>query len=86
VFEELRQAFGLDELLVRFELNRPLEVRVGKYLVRNLFLGFTMTVGEGTQTRQVIKLTYDIVGGVRVGTQVDNEGEFRVTTEYTRRF
>ena len=86
LFEELRRAVGLDELTVRYELNRPLEMRVGKYLVRGLFLGANVTVTERGESRQVWRVRYDIAGGARTGLEVDSRGEYRVTVEHQRRF
>ena len=84
--DEFRQAIGLDVLTLRIELDRPLELQVGKYLLRKLFVTMLVEVGGPTGTKQTFKVDYELPGGFKVGAQIDTDQEFRTTAEYSTRF
>ena len=86
VFDELRQALGLDVFTIRYELDRPLEIQASKYLLKRLLVTLFVEVGGPEGTKQTVKVDYEVAGGFRFGVQVDTDQEFRMTGEYSTRF
>lgn len=87
VFAEIAKAFGLDEFILRYQMNQPIEMNLGKYVVRNLFIGMTMVVGERGENRQTFRVRYDMrPWPLRFGGTVDSRSDFGVTTEWQKGF
>ena len=78
--EKLRSALGLAEVSVNFQLNQPVDVQIGKYLVKNIYVsyrrtftrgseGYTMSVSYQLPNRMLLSVTTDDLGDhqVRIG-------------------
>ena len=82
IFDEIRRSIGLDEFAIIYELNRPFEMRAGKYLLKNLYGSLRVSINERGDLRQVVRLSYQVSRWFAVGAQYDSEDDTRVTVEY----
>jgi translocation and assembly module TamB len=68
----LLEALGLGELRIEYDMERPLQLRLGRFVVENLYLALT-TVFE-TQIRFVWALEYRFSPGVALAFTQDRQG------------
>ncbi len=72
----MAQAFGLEEFTIVYDAERPLTLRLGKSLVRNLYV--TMTSEFGVDPRYVWSLEYRFTPITMMSFSVDNQGTYDI--------
>jgi len=80
----IARALGLSEFTVQYDFARPLQLRVGRLLVRDLYLRLT-TVFE-QETRFVWSLEWRFLRNVMLAFSVDNAGRSGALLQYSFRF
>ncbi len=80
----IARALGLSEFAVQYDFARPLQLRVGRLLVRDLYLRLT-TIFE-QETRFVWSLEWRFLRNVMLAFSVDNAGRSDALLQYTFRF
>lgn len=80
----IARALGLSEFTVQYDFARPLQLRIGRLLVRDLYLRLT-TVFE-QETRFVWSLEWRFVRNVMLAFSVDNAGRSGALLQYSFRF
>ncbi|MDR7473398.1 MAG: translocation/assembly module TamB domain-containing protein [Armatimonadota bacterium] len=80
----IARALGLGEFTVQYDFARPLQLRVGRLLVRDLYLRLT-TIFE-QETRFVWSLEWRFLRNVMLAFSVDNAGRSGALLQYTLRF
>jgi hypothetical protein len=83
--EELTEALGLEEFEVIVGLDQPVELRVGKYLLKNLLASYHRTAG-GPEDEFDLQLSYSIKDRYQVTYQTDEESRQQVRFEYRWQF
>jgi len=78
------QAFGLEEFAIAYDVEQPLTLRVGKSVVRNLYV--TVTSEFGVEPRYVWSLEYRFTPTTMLSFSVDNLGTYDVLYRITYRF
>src|SRR5207249_11180186 len=76
VSRAMAQAFGLEELTIAYDVERPLTLRVGKLIVRNLYV--TLTSAFGVDPRSVWSMEYRLTPSTMFSFSVDNLGTYDV--------
>ena len=84
VSRAMAQAFGLEELTIAYDVERPLTLRVGKLIVRNLYV--TLTSAFGVDPRSVWSMEYRLTPSTMFSFSVDNLGTYDVLWRITHRF
>jgi len=80
----MAQAFGLEEFTIGYDVERPLTLRVGKAIVRNLYV--TLTSEFGIDPRYIWSLEYRFTPATMFSFSVDNQGTYDVLYRITYRF
>lgn len=80
----IARALGLSEFTVQYDFARPLQLRVGRLLVRDLYLRL-VTIFE-QETRLVWSLEWRFLRNVMLAFSVDNAGRSGAMLQYTFRF
>lgn len=80
----LAQALGLEEFRIAFDFERPLQLRIGKLLVSNLYV--TLTSEFGSTPRHVWALEYRFSPNTRLTLSIDNTGRVDFLYLVTYRF
>jgi hypothetical protein len=83
--EELREMLGLAMLEVSFAFDQPLEVKVGRYLVKDLLVTYERAL-SGDQEAFDLAISYKVRDQVEVSYQTDETDEDRLLVEYVRSF
>ncbi len=83
---ELRRALGLSEFSVYFAFDQPLEVRIGKYLVRDLSVSYRHTVISETTDEWDLSLSYQLPRRLGLSYTTNESGETQVRVGRTYRF
>ncbi len=78
------RALGLDEFVIEYDFVRPLQVRIGKLIVRNLF--FTLTSTFGLQTTYAASLEWRFSPNTRLALSVDSKRQFSLLYLLTYRW
>jgi hypothetical protein len=79
---ELMRLLQLSEFNVRFGFNQETEVRVGKYLVKDLLVSYQHSVGGGGDDRYQLSLSYRLKNRVLVAYTTNERNENRVKLTY----
>lgn len=82
---QLRQLLGLAEFSINFRLDQPVEVRVGKYIVRNLLVSYRRSVGSG-EDEWWLSVSYEVLPGTVVSYYTRYDGEERFSVGMRRTF
>jgi len=83
---QLRELLGLAEFSINFALNQPIEVQMGKYLVRNLLVSYRQALGAGDDNEWWLVISYEVVPGAVVSYHTRDDGEERFSVGYRRVF
>jgi translocation and assembly module TamB len=78
------QAFGLEEFTITYDVERPLLLRLGKAVVRTLYV--TLTSELGVTPRYVWSLEYRLTPATVLSFSVDNLGGYDLFYRVVRRF
>ncbi|MDR7507742.1 MAG: translocation/assembly module TamB domain-containing protein [Armatimonadota bacterium] len=78
------RAFGLEEFTITYDVERPLLLRLGKAVVRNLYV--TLTSELGVTQRYVWSLEYRLTPATMLSFSVDNQGGYDLFLRMVRRF
>lgn len=76
---ELRAMLGLSEFQITFALNQPVEVRVGKYLLKDLLVSYQRSLAPEAKIDWWLSLSYEVGPGMVVGYYTRSDGEKRFT-------
>lgn len=79
---ELMRLLQLSEFNVRFGFNQETEVRLGKYLVKDLLVSYQHSVGGGGDDRYQLSLSYRLKNRVFVAYTTNERNENRVKLTY----
>lgn len=80
----IARALGLEEFTIVYDFVQPLQLRIGKLLIRNLYLSFTSTFGE--QPTHVASLEWRLSARSRLALSIDNKRQFSILYLYTYRW
>jgi autotransporter translocation and assembly factor TamB len=83
--EELREMLGLSMLEVSFAFDQPLEVKVGRYLLKDLLVTYQRSL-SGDQEGFDLAISYEVRDQVEVSYRTDESDEDRLLVEYVRSF
>jgi len=83
--EELSETLGLEQFDITVGLNQPVELRVGKYLVKDLLVSYRRTAG-GPEEEYDLRVSYNVKGRYEVGWQSDERQRSEFAIEYRWRF
>jgi len=84
VSRSVAQAFGLEEFTIVYEAEQPLVLRLGKAVVRHLYV--TLTSAFGINPRYIWSLEYRFTPIHMFSFSVDNQGTYDVLYRVTYRF
>lgn len=84
VGQTVARQFGLEEFAITYDVEQPLQLRIGKILVKNLYVTLTSEFGESG--KRIWSLEYRFTPVHMVGFSVDNEGGYDLLYRYTLRF
>jgi len=76
---ELRSMLGLTEFQITFALNQPVEVRVGKYLLKDLLVSYQRALTPEERADWWLSVSYEVRPGTVVGYYTRSDGEKRFT-------
>ncbi len=82
--QAVARAFGLEEFILTYDTVRPLQLRIGKLLIRDLYV--TLTREFGADPRTVWALEYRLTPRTMLSFSVDNFGVWDVLYRITYRF
>ncbi len=80
----MARAFGLEEFAIAYEVERPLPLRLGKALIRTLYV--TLTSEFGVNPRYIWSLENRFTPTMMLSFSVDNQGTYDVLYRITYRF
>jgi autotransporter translocation and assembly factor TamB len=83
---QLRSLLGLSEFAVSFGVNQPAELRVGKYLVKNLLVSYQRSLGTGSLEDWWLSVSYEVSPGNVVSYYARSDGETRFMIGRRREF
>jgi len=83
--EQLKRTLGLSELSINFTFDQPLELRIGKYMIKNFLVTYHTVMGE-FRNEWEMGLSYELPRGLRVAFTTDDQNENLVQIEYTTNF
>lgn len=83
---QLRELLGLAEFSINFTLDQPVEVCLGKYLVRNLLVSYRQGLGASKENQWWLSVSYEVVPGTVVSYYTRDDGEKRFSVGYRRVF
>ncbi len=83
---QLRALLGLSEFAVTFGVNQATEVRVGKYLVKNLLVSYQRSLGTGGLEDWWLSVSYEVAPGSVVSYYSRSDGEKRFMVGRQRTF
>ncbi len=84
--EELKSLLGLSEFSVYFAFEQPLEVRIGKYVMKDLSVSYRHTVVAETTDKWDLSLSYELPRRLRFSYSTNESGEAQVRIGRTYRF
>lgn len=76
---ELRAMLGLSEFQITFALNQPVEVRVGKYLLKDLLVSYQRALTPEERVDWWLSVSYEVKPGTVIGYYARSDGEKRFT-------
>ena len=79
---ELMRALGLSEFDITFGFNQSLEVRLGKYFLKDLLVSYRRSVGGGEDDRYTMSLSYRLKSRLHVAYTTNEQNENRVKLTY----
>jgi len=83
--EDIKQLLGLSMLEVSFAFDQPVQVKIGKYVVKDLLVTYeTQTLAANDQWD--LQVSYEITDQYRVSYQTDETSNNRMFVEYVRTF
>ena len=85
VGETIARALGLDEFTIQYDAAQPLQLRIGRLLVRDLFVTLT-TVFHQERTRFIWALEWRFARNLMLTLTLDNFGRTDTLLLYTIRF
>jgi len=80
----IARALGLDEFTIVYDFVRPLQLRIGKLLIRNLYLTFASTFG--IPPLHVASLEWRFTANRRLALSIDNFNQFSILYLLTYRW
>jgi hypothetical protein len=83
---QLRELLGLAEFSINIALEQPVEVRLGKYLVRNLLVSYRQSLGGEGKNQWWLAISYEVGPGTVVSYHTRDDGEERFSVGYRRTF
>ncbi len=83
--QTVARALGLSEFVIQYDFQQPLSLRIGRLLVRDLYLTLT-TVFESPRTRFVWALEWRFARNLMLTLSLDNAGRADALLLYTIRF
>ncbi len=83
--EELKEMLGLAIFEMNFAFDQPLEVRVGRYLVKDLLVTYQRSL-TGDEEAFDLEISYKIRDEVEVSYQTDETDEDKLLIQYVRSF
>ncbi|MBC7287750.1 MAG: translocation/assembly module TamB domain-containing protein, partial [Armatimonadetes bacterium] len=81
---KLREFLGLTEFTVSFQLEQPVEVRLGKYLARNLLVSYRYQLGTPGRETWLLSVSYEVLPNVVVSYRARDDGEERFSVGIRR--
>ena len=75
--ERLRSAFGLAEVSVNFQLNQPVDVQIGKYLVKNIYASYRRTFSRGGEA-YTLSVSYQLPNKMLLSVTTDDVGDRQI--------
>jgi hypothetical protein len=82
----LRSILGLSEFAVSFGVNQASELRVGKYLVKDLLVSYQRALGTGSLEDWSLSVSYEVSPGSVVSYDARSDGETRFMIGRRREF
>jgi len=83
--EELKEMLGLSTLEVSFAVDQSVELKVGRYLVKDLLVTYERPLG-GPEEKFDLGVSYKVGDQVEVTYQTDETNEDKLLVEYVRSF
>lgn len=80
----IARALGLEEFTIVYDFAQPLQLRIGKLLIRNLYLTLTSTFG--VIPTHVASLEWRLTPRSRLAFSIDNKNQFSILYLYTLRW
>ncbi|MFP3904925.1 MAG: translocation/assembly module TamB domain-containing protein, partial [Armatimonadota bacterium] len=77
---QIRETLGLDQLQVNVAFDQAVEVKLGKYVMENLLVSYTSSVGDSADSYEV-DISYEIARKIRVTYHTDEDQEERLQLE-----
>lgn len=71
---EVARALGLEEFIIQYDFEQPLQLRIGKLLISNLYV--TLTSEFGVNPRYIWSLEYRLSPNTQISFSVDNQQRF----------
>ena len=71
--ERLRTALGLAEVSVNFQMNQPVDVQIGKYLVKHIYVSYRRTFSHGAETYNM-SVSYQLPNRMLLSVTTDDLG------------
>ncbi|MBI4279165.1 MAG: translocation/assembly module TamB domain-containing protein, partial [Armatimonadetes bacterium] len=78
------RSFGLSEFRLSYDFARPLELRIGKYLLRNLYVTFATTFGP--DPANLWSLEYRFTPSTALGLTLDHLGRYGILLSHVIRY
>jgi hypothetical protein len=79
--QEVSSALGLSEFSLQVGVNEPVELRVGKYIVKGLLLSYRRTSG-GPRDQYDLSLSYDVRPNSSITLHTDERSEKDIQVQY----
>jgi hypothetical protein len=83
--QELSETLGLEQFDITVGVNQPVELRVGKYLVKDLLVSYRRTAG-GTDEEYDLRVSYQLKGRYETSWHTDERGRSEFAVQYRWRF
>ncbi|MBM3473134.1 MAG: hypothetical protein FJX75_07710 [Armatimonadetes bacterium] len=83
--QELRETLGLEQFDITVGVNQPVELRVGKYLVKNLLVSYRRTAG-GPDEEYDLRVSYQVKGRYETSWHSDERRRSEFAVQYQWRF
>ncbi len=84
--QQLRMLLGLAELTITLQVNQPVEIRLGKYLVENLLVSYQRSIGGPGETHWRLAVSYEVGRRFAVSYITTDEGDERFAVDVRRTF
>ncbi len=84
--EQIRQALGLEEFTVLFGFDQPVDVHLGKYLIKDLLVSYRHSVVSEMQDEWDLSISYKLPRRLDLSYTTDEKGDTQFRISSTREF